>query len=228
MQQQVRALDSLYQGGVSFTLGNLQGAPTRTFLWTGIDWTPALLLSRATMAAIAFLIALFAAVFFDRFDPARASWLPARNRPTSGATAMLSELSGFMEKLQEVSSVADRLEGENEQLRSEVNRLQDLHRPEAALEAIQLREQVAQLQAQNHAAAAALAQEGARVSAAQAEASQLRADCARLAAEVAEKKMELANTVSAASATQTLLQNRVQAVGEAAKVLHQLAKNLES
>ncbi len=81
MQQQVRALDSLYQGGVSFTLGNLQGAPTRTFLWTGIDWTPALLLSRATMAAIAFLIALFAAVFFDRFDPARASWLPARNRP---------------------------------------------------------------------------------------------------------------------------------------------------
>lgn len=77
MQAQLRALDPQYSGGAAFTLGSLHET-TGTFVWTGIHWTPALLLSRAAMVAIAILLALFAAPFFDRFDPARAGWLPEK------------------------------------------------------------------------------------------------------------------------------------------------------
>jgi hypothetical protein len=72
MQNQVRALDSSYRGGGSFSVGGLTKA-TKTFLWEGLDWNPMILASRALQAGIALLLALLAAVFFDRFDPARAS-----------------------------------------------------------------------------------------------------------------------------------------------------------
>lgn len=92
MQAQLHALDPHYSGGASFTLGGLHEA-TKSFVWNGIHWTPALLLSRAAMAAIAILLALFAALFFDRFDPARAGWLPEwklkpARKLNSGATAL--------------------------------------------------------------------------------------------------------------------------------------------
>ena len=71
MQNQVQTLDKDYNGGASFNFGNEEQA-TKTFLWTGVKWTPPLVLSRGMLFALAAALALLAAFFFDRFDPARA------------------------------------------------------------------------------------------------------------------------------------------------------------
>jgi hypothetical protein len=82
MQNQVHNLDPQYNGGASFNIGDLHPA-TKTFLWTGLTWTPALILSRGMLFALAAGLALLAALFFDRFDPARASWFPQKkSKPT--------------------------------------------------------------------------------------------------------------------------------------------------
>jgi hypothetical protein len=80
MQDEVRSIDPHYPGGVSFTIGGLGKEPTKTFLYTGIQWNPALLLSRVMMLGIAILLAWLAAFFFDRFDPARADWFEANTQ----------------------------------------------------------------------------------------------------------------------------------------------------
>jgi hypothetical protein len=77
MQNQVQALDPAYGGGAEFSFGGLHPA-TKTFLWAGLVWTPALLLSRGMLLALALGLALLAALFFDRFDPARAGWFPQK------------------------------------------------------------------------------------------------------------------------------------------------------
>lgn len=78
MQAQVRALDPQYNGNASFSIGGLHPT-TETFLWTGLKWTPALLISRGMLFAIAAALALLAALFFDRFDPAHGGRLTARS-----------------------------------------------------------------------------------------------------------------------------------------------------
>ncbi|HEY2858590.1 MAG TPA: ABC transporter permease, partial [Terracidiphilus sp.] len=70
MSSRLYSMDPGYKGGASFTVGNLH-PPTKTFLWTGLDWTAPALLGRLAPVAAAILLALLAAVFFDRFDPAR-------------------------------------------------------------------------------------------------------------------------------------------------------------
>ena len=45
--------------------------PVRTFVWTGVPWTLGLIGVRLIWVGVAFAIALFAALFFSRFDPAR-------------------------------------------------------------------------------------------------------------------------------------------------------------
>ena len=85
MQHQVHVLDPQYSNGAQFNVGGLN-APTKTFLWTGLKWTPALVLSRGMLFAIAAGLAMLAALFFDRFDPARAGWFSAKNpKPSRGA-----------------------------------------------------------------------------------------------------------------------------------------------
>jgi len=71
MQRQLHAIDPLYKGGSSFSVGGLN-PPTKTFLWNGLDWNAATLLGRVAPVVAALLLALLAALFFDRFDPARA------------------------------------------------------------------------------------------------------------------------------------------------------------
>jgi hypothetical protein len=83
MQNQLRQLDPTYTDGAEFSFGNLHPA-TKTFLWTGLVWTPALLLSRGMMLALALALALLASLFFDRFDPARAGWF-AQKKPKAAA-----------------------------------------------------------------------------------------------------------------------------------------------
>src|ERR1700676_1952101 len=72
MQTHLHALDPGYRGGGSFSVGGLTKA-TKTFLWEGVEWTPLIFASRTLQAGVALLLALLAAVFFDRFDPARAA-----------------------------------------------------------------------------------------------------------------------------------------------------------
>jgi hypothetical protein len=63
-----------YDGDFSFTVGgNLGRGATRTFDWPGIAWTPARIASRLQWFGIALLIALAAAVPFDRFDDSKRS-----------------------------------------------------------------------------------------------------------------------------------------------------------
>jgi hypothetical protein len=84
MQNQVHSLDPEYNGGASFSVGGLNPS-TKTFLWNGLTWTPALALSRGILFGLATALALLAAVFFDRFDPARAGWLTSKKpKPVPG------------------------------------------------------------------------------------------------------------------------------------------------
>lgn len=69
MQELVHQLDSQYRGGSSFSAGRLNPT-TKTFLWNGLRWNSAIVLSRCLWLAIAASIAALAGVFFDRFDPA--------------------------------------------------------------------------------------------------------------------------------------------------------------
>lgn len=85
MQNQVHNLDPQYNGGASFSIGNMNPT-TKTFLWTGLTWTPAIIFSRAMLFAIAVALSLCAALFFDRFDPSRAGWFtPKKPKPIRGA-----------------------------------------------------------------------------------------------------------------------------------------------
>lgn len=58
-----------YQGSVSIGAASLQ-APLETFIWGGIRWTGTILIGRMLWIGAALGIALFAALFFRRFDPA--------------------------------------------------------------------------------------------------------------------------------------------------------------
>jgi len=75
VQDEVRRLDSSYKGGIVFSVGP-QAPATRTFLWTGLKWPAQLVESRLILLAVAALLALLAALFFDRFDPERSGWVP--------------------------------------------------------------------------------------------------------------------------------------------------------
>jgi hypothetical protein len=65
-----------YQGSVAIGAVTLP-APLRTFVWDGIHWTAEIILGRVLWLCTALGIALLAALFFRRFDPA-----PRKPRPT--------------------------------------------------------------------------------------------------------------------------------------------------
>jgi hypothetical protein len=68
-----------------FTLGGIgHDEPIQVMRWEGLDWTPDLLLSRLIWVLLAAGVALVAALFFDRFDPAR-GWLRAAKKRPAGA-----------------------------------------------------------------------------------------------------------------------------------------------
>ena len=81
MQQDLRRIDPGYKNGTALTIGDTQ--TSKKFLWNGLSGNSALYLSRVTCVLAALAIALLAAVFFHRFDPAR-EWVP-RKRPAEVA-----------------------------------------------------------------------------------------------------------------------------------------------
>jgi hypothetical protein len=88
MQQDLKAIAPDYKNGAELTIGN-QSAGKR-FLWNGLRPNPALYESRLASLAAAVAIALIAALFFHRFDPAR-EWSAKLKRtkapPQNQATA---------------------------------------------------------------------------------------------------------------------------------------------
>jgi hypothetical protein len=68
----VRAVASNYKEAFTLEL-NVGGVtlPPKRFVWNGLHWTAGMLAGRLAWLAIAALLALLAAVFFHRFDPAR-------------------------------------------------------------------------------------------------------------------------------------------------------------
>ena len=60
------------EADLGFTLGRLSNEDEgQVFRWQGMDWTPSLILGRLSWFVLAIGIALIAALFFDRFDPAK-------------------------------------------------------------------------------------------------------------------------------------------------------------
>ena len=53
----------------SFVLGSTDIPILGIFHWSGVDWTPDLILKRITFFGIAIVVTLAASIFFDRFDP---------------------------------------------------------------------------------------------------------------------------------------------------------------
>ena len=58
-----------YDGG--FMLGSTDVPTKGTFHWSGVDWTPDIILKRFIIFGLAVVLTLLASLFFDRFDPSR-------------------------------------------------------------------------------------------------------------------------------------------------------------
>ena len=70
MGKAVSAIHPDYDGDFSLGGGFVEHATT-TFVWNGIHWTPEFIFARFSLIIIALAMPLFAALFFDRFDPSR-------------------------------------------------------------------------------------------------------------------------------------------------------------
>ena len=68
-----------YESG--FVLGSTNIPILGIFHWSGVDWTPDLILKRITFFGIAIVVTLVASIFFDRFDPSRSK--PRRMKNTA-------------------------------------------------------------------------------------------------------------------------------------------------
>lgn len=88
-----------YKGEFSLTIGDRGAVLVNSLRWSGMHWTSEQILLRMTWMGIAFMIALLAAVFFDRFDPARSRQASA---PTKSKTAPLSDEVAAEEGLEAV------------------------------------------------------------------------------------------------------------------------------
>ena len=67
-----------------FILGGIDhDSPTQIMHWNGLDWTSEALVQRLFWIGLATVVALLAALFFDRFDTSRSSWR-RRKAPATG------------------------------------------------------------------------------------------------------------------------------------------------
>jgi len=84
MQADLRNIDPAYKNGASLTIGDT--AASKKFLWKGLRLSPSVYLSRLTCCLIALGVALVAASFFHRFDPALEWGLKRAKVATLGPT----------------------------------------------------------------------------------------------------------------------------------------------
>jgi hypothetical protein len=71
MQAALRKVYPAYKESFSLSIGDSTLA-TKRFLWTGVDWSPAIVLHRMLWILAALATAVVASLFFHRFDPSRA------------------------------------------------------------------------------------------------------------------------------------------------------------
>jgi hypothetical protein len=86
MRDTLRAFDPAYKGGLNLSIGEV-GSVTKTFVWNGVHWSAAAMVSRLYWTIAAVALALLAALFFHRFDPAR-EW--GRRRQTGESPTQAS------------------------------------------------------------------------------------------------------------------------------------------
>lgn len=80
-----------------FTLGGIgHTEPIQVMRWEGLDWTPDLLLSRLIWVLLAAGVALVAALFFDRFDPARGIGRRAARKRAATLNGAVDEAPAFV------------------------------------------------------------------------------------------------------------------------------------
>ena len=72
----------------SFLLGGMDTPIKGTFIWTGVHWTSAIIVTRLSFIVLAILLILLAAAFFDRFDPSRAK--PKKMKSIASESAPVS------------------------------------------------------------------------------------------------------------------------------------------
>lgn len=83
-----------YDGG--FLIGASDVPVKGIFHWSGVDWTPDIILKRFTFFGIAIALTLLASLFFDRFDPSRRRPKQKKNSastPTPQAVPVSKKLS---------------------------------------------------------------------------------------------------------------------------------------
>ncbi len=102
LQAQLRSVHPDYQNGFAFTIGDGRKASLQTFVWEGFEWTGSMIGWRLTWIALAIVVALLAAAFFRRFDPARGRPRfrdPAKEAPgdeTAAAAALYGSLASVV------------------------------------------------------------------------------------------------------------------------------------
>ena len=70
MGDTLRAADPAYTEGFNLTMAGAEPGALKTFLWSGVEWTSTILLSRLVWLAGSVGLVCFGGVFFHRFDPA--------------------------------------------------------------------------------------------------------------------------------------------------------------
>lgn len=90
MQAALWQVDPQAKRSFDLAIGNL--APHRRFLWTGLHWDWVRVAARLEWVAVAAVLALLAALFFHRFDPARERRLlrGARNLPRGSRNSQIT------------------------------------------------------------------------------------------------------------------------------------------
>jgi hypothetical protein len=80
-----------YSGG--FAPGNPAPPQTRVFTWTGVDWTPEIILARLSFFLFAAVLLLAAIKYFDRFDSSRIKPKKKKMKPIASSYDPLPALT---------------------------------------------------------------------------------------------------------------------------------------
>jgi hypothetical protein len=83
MQASLKKVYPDYNNSFSLGIGDSTEI-TKRFVWTGVDWTPPIVLHRMLWVLVAAAIACAASLFFQRFDPAR-TWSLKRAKKSPAA-----------------------------------------------------------------------------------------------------------------------------------------------
>jgi hypothetical protein len=91
-----------YKGGFSLTVDPEPVGVVKSFRWEGVSWSQEVILSRVLWIGVALALVVLAALFFDRFDPARSLRLASRKRFERGVASSARPRSGVPRRSGEV------------------------------------------------------------------------------------------------------------------------------